>query len=192
MIVNEEDTFCPSSPQEWRNWLKKNHQKRQSVWLVYFSVKSGKSTLTWSEAVDQALCYGWIDSTRKTRDEESSYQFFCKRKPKSAWSKINKAKILHLIETKQMAQAGLDAVEIAKENGSWTLLDEIEELTIPAELAEALQSRPVAEEFFSGLSKSVKKMMLHWITMAKRPETRTKRIAELVDCAAERKKPKQF
>jgi len=192
MIVNEEETFCPADQIEWRNWLAENHQTKQSIWLVYFKMSSGKSTLTWSQAVDEALCFGWIDSTRKTRDAESFYQFFTRRKPKSNWSKINKAKIESLTAANKMAPAGHAVIEVAKLNGSWNILDEVEELTIPKDLLKALSARKGAKPYFLSLSKSVMKMMLYWVKSAKRPETRQKRIDEIADKAMEGLKPKQF
>ena len=142
--------------------------------------------------MDEALCFGWIDSIKKKRDAESSIQYFGKRKPKSTWSKINKQKIEKLIAEHRMSQAGYDAIAIAKENGSWEILDSVEELIIPEDLMFELSSRTNALEFFQSLSKSIKKMMLYWIISAKRPETRQKRILEIAGCAEKKIKPKQF
>lgn len=150
------------------------------------------STISWSEAVDEALCFGWIDSVRKTLDEEKFVQFFCKRKPKSGWSKINKEKIQRLIENGQMAQAGYQSIETAKQNGSWTILDDVEELKMPDDLAAAFKSRSGSKEYFLSLSKSVRKSILQWLLFAKRPETRQKRIAEIAELAGQKLKPKQF
>ncbi|WP_310589106.1 YdeI/OmpD-associated family protein [Runella aurantiaca] len=149
-------------------------------------------SITWSEAVDQALCFGWIDSTSKPIDDEKFMQFFCKRKPKSVWSKINKEKVLRLTEAGLMTQAGFESIETAKLNGSWNILDEVEELTIPQDLTDELKMKPVAEEFFLSLSKSVRKSILQWLVLAKRPETRQNRITEIAELAAQKLKPKQF
>ena len=148
--------------------------------------------MSWSDAVHEALCFGWIDSIKKKRDAESSIQYFGKRKPKSTWSKINKQKIEKLIAEHRMSQAGYDAIAIAKENGSWEILDSVEELIIPEDLMFELSSRTNALEFFQSLSKSIKKMMLYWIISAKRPETRQKRILEIAGCAEKKIKAKQF
>lgn len=192
MAEREIETFCPANRKEWRKWLIKNHQAKDSVWLVCFKSKANKPTISWSESVEEALCFGWIDSIRKTLDGESFTQFFSKRKPKSGWSKINKAKVELLIEKGLMAQAGLDSINRAKENGSWVILDEIEELIIPDDLEQGFKSKPESKDFFLSLSKSVKKAMLQWITLAKRPETRQKRIVEIVELASLKQKPKQF
>lgn len=192
MTPQETDTFYPSSPQEWRQWLEKNHEMKESVWLVYDKNTSNKRPLTWSESVDEALCFGWIDSKAKSIDDGKYMQFFSKRKPKSPWSKINKAKIEKLIAEGRMTQAGLDCIEKAKQNGSWTILDEVEELVVPEDFAKALEANSIAKEYFHGLSKSVRKHMLTWIAFAKQAETREKRINEIAVCASEKKKPKQF
>ncbi|MNK24401.1 hypothetical protein D3C87_427060 [compost metagenome] len=192
MAEKTTETFCPTGRAAWREWLLKNHDTKQSVWLVCYKTKANKPTLSWSDAVEEALCFGWIDSIRKTIDEESFTQFFSRRKPNSGWSKINKAKVEQLTATGLMTQAGLECINRAKENGSWNILDEVEELVIPADLATALEGTAGSKTFFMGLSKSVRKAMLQWITFAKRPETRQKRIAELVELASQNKKPKQF
>lgn len=192
MKHKEITTFCPESQEEWRAWLKENHLSSPSVWLVQHKQKSSRPSITWSESVDEALCFGWIDSTRKTIDEDSYVQFFCKRKPTSNWSKVNKAKVERLIAAGLMTEAGFKSIEIAKKNGSWSRMDEVEELLLPKDLEEAFLTQPGSADYFNSLSKSVKKMILQWVVLAKRPETRQKRIAELVDLAAQKLKPKQF
>lgn len=186
------ETFCPTSRTDWRKWLKKNHQSKQSVWLVCYTKKSNVPTVNWSETVEEALCFGWIDSTRKTIDEFSFMQFFSKRKVQSTWSKINKEKVEQLIESGLMTQAGLDIIETAKQNGSWTILDDVEELKIPKDLEKALKKQTGSKKYFLSLSKTVRKMMLQWLVLAKRSETRQKRISEIVEYAAQKQIPKQF
>jgi uncharacterized protein YdeI (YjbR/CyaY-like superfamily) len=188
----ETETFYPKNRHEWRQWLEKNHVDQQSVWVVMYKKQSGKPSILWTDAVDEALCFGWIDSLKKSVDSESSIQFFSKRKPKSAWSKINKDKVTRLIEEGQMTAAGLATIETAKQNGSWSLLDEVEELTIPKDLEQAFKNHHEAKEYFLSLSKSVKKMMLQWVAFAKRPETRQNRINEIAELAGKKMKPKQF
>ena len=190
--IKEEEIFYPKNKTEWRSWLEENHKKRQCVWIMYYKKKSHKPSISWSEAVDEALCFGWIDSTKKSFGVESSVQFFTKRKPKSVWSKINKEKIQQLIEKGLMTEVGYESIEIAKRNGSWNILDDVEELKIPSDLVEALQNQNEAEAYFLSLSKSVKKGILQWLVLAKRPETRTKRIREITELAAQKMKPQQF
>lgn len=186
------ETFYPTSQTDWRLWLEENHISKDAVWLVYYKKKANKPTLTWSNAVDEALCFGWIDSKAETVDHESFRQYFCKRKPNSTWSKINKVKVEKLLSENLIAQAGLDIIEIAKQNGSWTILDTAEELEIPTDLDKAFAIRLGSKDFFLSLSKSVRKNMLQWLVLAKQQETRQKRINEIVECAAQRQKPKQF
>lgn len=186
------EVFYPRNRAAWRKWLIKNHRSEESVWLVFHTKKSGRKTITWSDAVDEALCFGWIDSKRVKIDEETSHQFFSKRKPKSTWSRINKEKVQRLIDQQLMTEAGLECIETAKRNGSWTLLDEVEDLVIPPDLENALKGRKGALDYFLGLSKSVKKMMLQWIVLARRPETRQRRINEIAESAGRNTRPKQI
>src|SRR5687768_4464382 len=126
--MKETETFYAESRQHWREWLEENHDKSPSIWLIQYRMKSGVPTLSWSEAVDEALCFGWIDSTKRPIDNEKFMQFFTRRKPDSTWSKINKEKVERLIAEELMAPAGYQTIETAKQNGSWTILDTVEEL----------------------------------------------------------------
>jgi len=191
-MQKEIETYYPKSRTEWRKWLEKNHQSEQSVWLVYYKSSTKVASLSWSDAVDEALCFGWIDSTKKTIDNERYMQYFSRRKPTSNWSKINKEKVVLLIQNNLMTKAGYESIEIAKRNGSWAILDEVEALVIPEDLKEELTSYKGSMEYFDGLSKSDKKILLYWVVSAKRPETRKKRIFEIAESASENLKPKQF
>lgn len=191
-MENEIETFYPKSRQEWRDWLQDNHDKKQSVWLIYYKKQSNNPTVTYSEAVDEALCFGWIDSKSKPLDEHTFMQFFSRRKEKSVWSKVNKEKIERLTKGGLMTKAGFEIIEKAKQNGSWTILDEAEALTIPADLEHAFGARPNAKSYFLSLSRSDKRNILQWLTLAKREETRQKRIREIVELANQHLKPHQF
>ncbi len=186
-MKEEPSVFYPKTAADWRNWLNKHHEKERAVWLVFHSKKSGRKTITWSEAVDVALCYGWIDSKKIKVDEHTAHQFFSKRKAKSTWSKINKEKVERLIDAGLMQPAGQASIETAKQNGSWTILDDVESLTIPSDLEAALRQQQGAWDVFQVWSKSVKKMALHRIKMARQAETRTKRINEIVVAASQEK-----
>lgn len=192
MHKEEVETFCPKSPSEWRNWLEVNHQSEHSIWLVYYKSSTKVASLTWSEAVDEALCFGWIDSTKKTIDTERYMQYFSKRKATSTWSKVNKDKVVQLLANNQIAEAGLDSIERAKQNGTWSLMDDVENLILPEDLKIALLKKDNALEFYQSQSKSIKKGILHWVVVAKRSETRNKRIAEIARLAAQGLKPNQF
>ncbi|MDO6819471.1 YdeI family protein [Zobellia sp. 1_MG-2023] len=190
--MEETEIYCPANQQEWRKWLEKNHQQKNSVWLVIHKRNTANTNLSWSQAVDHALCYGWIDSTKRTIDAERYKQYFCKRKAVSNWSKINKEKVTSLTKKGLMTQAGHKSIAIAKANGSWTILDTVEALEIPADLAEELKKRKGATEFFIAQSKSGKKQLLYWVISAKRKETRQKRIQKIAENAGKNQKPKQF
>ena len=192
MNKKEIEKYCPKSRSDWRNWLENHHQTKQSVWLIFYRVSTKIPSLSWSEAVDEALCFGWIDSTKKTIDNERYMQYFTRRKPKSNWSRINKEKVEVLIKKRLMTQAGIKAIENAKDNGSWTILDDVENLVVPKDLKIALSKNTSSKEFFESQSKSKQKILLYWIVSAKRIETRNKRIAEIVRSAALNKRPKQF
>lgn len=182
------EVFYPQNTMAFRNWLQENHISKQAVWIVFHKKASKKESLSWSEAVDVALCFGWIDSKKIKINDDTSHQFFSKRKEKSTWSKINKEKTNRLIADGLMTKAGYKTIETAKQNGSWTILDEVEELIVPDDL----EDHEGSKDYFSGLSKSSKKMILHWIVLAKRPETRQKRIAEIAESASKQQKPKHM
>ena len=189
MVEKHIETFFATSHQHWRVWLQEHHADKQSVWLIYHKKKSGNPTLSWSEAVDEALCFGWIDSRAKPVDDTTYMQFFCRRKPASVWSKINKEKVQQLIDRGLMTEAGFSSIENARQNGSWTLLDEVEAGVIPADLTEALQKKPNAGSYFLSLSKSNRRNILQWLVLAKRVETRQNRIIEIVEQADQHSKP---
>lgn len=158
--------FYPTSQTEWRQWLEKNHLSKQAVWLVFYNKSLERSCISWREAVNIALCFGWIDSKKIKIDNETSHQFFSKRKSNSTWSKLNKAKVQKLIDNGRMTQAGYESIERTKQNGSWTILDEVEELIIPKDLEKAFKKHKGSKEYFLSLSKSVRKMILQWLAVA--------------------------
>lgn len=183
----------PRSRKEWRLWLKKNHASSPGVWMAYFKKSSSKQTLTVAEAVEEALCFGWIDSTQRKLDEERAILTFTPRKPRSVWSQINKERIKRLIETGEMTEAGLAKINEAKKNGSWDSLNNSDHHTnnnsIPEDLAKAFNKNKKALENFKGFAPSYRKRFLSWIDSAKRPETREARVKQTVLMAAVNKKP---
>lgn len=192
VLEKQIESFYPKSRQEWREWLEKNHIGKQSIWLIYYKKKSKVSTVSYNEAVDEALCFGWIDSKAKPLDDERYMQFFSKRKNNSVWSKINKGKVERLVKEGLMTKAGFEIIEKAKQNGSWTILDEAEALIIPQDLEDNFKMNQDAKKYFVRLSRSDKRNILQWLVLAKRPETRQKRITEIIRCADLNQKPKQF
>ncbi|HEY9083995.1 MAG TPA: YdeI/OmpD-associated family protein [Vicingaceae bacterium] len=186
------NSFCPSNKDEWREWLEKNHKKEESIWLIFYKKKSANFNLSWSQAVDEAICFGWIDSVKKSLDEERYIQYFTKRKPTSIWSKINKNKVKTLTKQGLMSDAGLKCVRIAKENGSWTILDTVEKLIIPEDLERKFQQYPNSKDYFQSLSVVIRKRLLYWVISAKKKDTREKRIGEIAEMAGKKLLPKNF
>jgi uncharacterized protein YdeI (YjbR/CyaY-like superfamily) len=178
-------TFWAKNQAEWREWLAQNHAIEKSIWLIMYKKESGVASINYQEALDEALCFGWIDSKPNKRDEQSFYQFFAKRNPKSNWSKVNKDKVAKLIAEGKMMPAGLEMIEIAQKNGTWTALDEVENLILPDDLQMAFQANVTAFEYWGKFPRSVKRGILEWVLNAKKAETRQKRIEETVSLAAQ-------
>ncbi len=168
----------PKTRAEWRAWLSEHHQQEAGVWLVTYKKATGKPRIDYDEAVEEALCFGWVDSKPATLDDERSMLYFAPRKAGTGWSKVNKQRIEKLIAGGLMTPAGLAKIEAAKQDGSWFRLDSVEALEIPQDLAEALAAYPNAGRYFDAFPRSVKRAILEWISNAKKPETRAKRIAE--------------
>ncbi|NAY90570.1 hypothetical protein GTQ34_01450 [Muricauda sp. JGD-17] len=170
---------------EWREWLHENHATSPGVYLIFYKVEHKKESMRWEEAVRVALCYGWIDSTVKSLGNGKRRQYFCPRKPKSVWSKINKDHIKDLKAKGLMHPSGLKAIEIAKDNGSWTALDDVENGVIPGDLQQVFDTNKKAFENFQSFTKGQRKSYLYWLNQAKREETRSKRILEIVSLSAQ-------
>jgi uncharacterized protein YdeI (YjbR/CyaY-like superfamily) len=183
------ETFHASGRREWRRWLEANHDRSPGVWLISFKKASGKPRVSYDEAVEEALCFGWIDSRANALDDERSMQLYSPRRPRSPWSKLNKQRIERLVAQGLMTPAGLAKIEAAKQDGSWGAYDAIEALTVPPDLEAALTARPTARRYFQQFSDSSKKQLLWWVESAKRPETRAKRIEQVVTAAAENRNP---
>ena len=170
----------PKSRAEWRKWLEENHTRPEGVWLISYKKATGKPRFDYAEAVEEALCFGWIDSKGNKLDEERSMLWFAPRKPRTGWSKPNKERVAKLLKAGWMAPAGLAKVEAAKKDGSWNALDSVEALEIPPDLKKAFSKNRTAKEYFDAFPRSVKRGILEWISSAKKTETRAKRIEETV------------
>jgi len=175
---------------EWRAWLAANHAKEVQVWLVYYKKKTGKPTIEYSASVEEALCYGWVDSIIKKLDDLKYARKFTPRRENSKWSPSNKKRVEELIRDGVMTEHGLQKVEAAKRNSNWDNLIQKPELTfnMPAEFVEALRKNKRAKETFDKLAPTYQKQYLGWIEVAKLPETREKRIKESIRLLAEGKK----
>lgn len=168
----------------WRRWLEKNHSKVKNVRLIIYHKASQSPGIRYDEAVEEALCYGWIDGKANRRDAETFIVLFAKRSPESTWSRSNRRRVEKMLKLGRMAKAGLETVELAKRQGTWAALAPAEELVIPDDLQQALAKQPTASRNFSTFRPSSRQMILAWITTAKKPETRQKRIEETVRLAA--------
>lgn len=173
---------------EWREWLHENHSVSKGVHLIFYRVNSGFESMRWEEAVQVAICYGWIDSTVRKLDDDRRIQVFSPRKDKSVWSKLNKTYIKKLLQENLMHESGLAKIETAKKNGSWTSLDAVEELIIPEDLQSAFEQNNIAFENYQQFSKSYKKNYLYWLNQAKREETRNNRIIQIIELCSQNKK----
>ncbi len=173
----------------WRAWLQANHATARGVWLVTWRPSSGRVGLDYEAAIEEALCFGWVDSTGGRVDDERGKLYFAPRKSRSAWAGSNKARVERLIRDGRMRPAGLAAIERAKADGSWEVLDSVERLEVPPDLALAFQANPVAAANFAAFPPSARKQNLASIALARRPETRADRIGRVVDAAARNERP---
>ena len=180
------ETLYVATRSEWRAWLEKNHATKKGIWLIYYKKNSGKPRVAYDDAVEEALCFGWIDSTVKKLDEDRYCQRFSRRNPGSEWSDSNKMRIKKLLADGKMAPAGLETIKgislkIPKKKP-------LAPVAIPADLKKALAADSSARENFKGLTEAYVRLCLRWIDAAKREETRQKRIAEFVELTAQKKK----
>lgn len=186
------NTCYAKTRKEWRKWLEKNHQSAKSVWLIMYHKSSETSSIYYDEAVEEAICFGWIDSIAHKRDEESKYQFFAPRKPKSNWSKANKERAQRMIEQGKMTSGGQQLIDLAKASGTWDALVDVQNSVIPPDLQKLLNKNKVALKNFLAFPPSSKRIILEWILNAKKNETREKRIEETVRLAADNIKANHY
>ena len=178
MAVEDHERVEAETREEWRRWLAANHASSPGAWLVSWKPATGRPAVGYDAAVEEALCFGWIDSLAKTVDEERSRQLFSPRRPGSRWSRSNRERVERLLAAGVMEAAGLAAVARAKANGAWTALEDVENLVVPDDLAAAFAAHPGSSEHWESFPVSVRRGLLQWILDAKRPETRARRIAE--------------
>jgi uncharacterized protein YdeI (YjbR/CyaY-like superfamily) len=178
----------PSTRAAWRTWLQKHHTSSTGVWLHFAKKHSKLPTVSYNDAVEEALCFGWIDGLTHPVDDTYYKQAFTPRKPKSAWAATNKARVEKLIAAKLMTPAGLAAIAQAKANGMWTKYDAVEAGTMPPDLKKALASAGV-RKVFDAWTPGRQKQCFYYLTDAKKPETRAKRIAKIVEAATSGRTP---
>jgi uncharacterized protein YdeI (YjbR/CyaY-like superfamily) len=179
----------PTSRKAWRAWLQKHHASASGVWLIFAKKHTGLPGPSYVDAVEEALCFGWIDGLMNPIDGDFYKQMFTPRKRKSTWAATNKARVERLIAAGQMTPAGLAVIAAAKANGSWTSIDDVEAMKAPPEFVAALKANPLAKKHYDGFPAFLRKQFLYRINSAKRPETRAARIAMLIDAAAAGRNP---
>ncbi len=166
---------------EWRQWLHDNHQTSKGVYLIFYKVGHENDSMRWEEAVKVALCYGWIDSTVKSLGDGKRRQYFTPRNPKSVWSALNKRHIEELSANELIHESGLKIINLSKQNGSWTAIDNVENGLIPEDLQKAFDQNVEAFKNYQNFAPSYRKNYLYWLNQAKREETRQKRIQDIIN-----------
>ena len=181
--MDDKPRVQPAGRAEWRAWLEANHRASGGVWLITWKRRAGEPTVGYEEAVEEALCFGWIDGVIRRVDDDRLMEWFAPRRPKSTWARTNKERVARLEAAGLMTDAGRRAVEIARANGSWESLDVIDALVVPDDLAAALAERPEARERFDASSVSVRRSALAWVYQARRPQTRAARVEQIAATA---------
>ena len=172
--------YHPQDLAAWRAWLEAHHDAARGVWVASWRRASGRDPVSYEDLVEEAICLGWIDSTANILDADRGLQLMTPRKPKSGWTRLNRRRVEAMEAQGRMTAAGRRAVDAAKANGWWTIYDAVEDLVEPQDLAAALAASPPARTAWNGFPPSARKQMLWWVISAGRPETRAKRIAQIV------------
>lgn len=182
----------PATRAAWRSWLCQHHRQGDSVWLVNWKKTSGKQAFTMDEAVEEALCFGWIDSLPRKLDEARTMLLISPRKPKSAWSAVNKARVERMIAAGLMTSAGLAKIEAAKADGSWDKLNSVDTLIAPTDLAHAFRRHEGSKAQWDAFPPSVRRGILEWLDAARTEVTREKRLEEIASLAARGERANQW
>jgi uncharacterized protein YdeI (YjbR/CyaY-like superfamily) len=190
--VEDDPRVQVESAEEWAAWLAANHATATGAWLVTWKAATGRPRPSYDEAVTEALRFGWVDSVARGLDDERTMLRYSPRKPRSGWSRPNKERIARLEAQGRMEPAGRAVLDQAKADGSWTLLDEVEDLVVPDDLADALAAHPGARERWDAFPRSARRGILEWIVQARRPETRAKRITDTAEKAARGERANQW
>ena len=182
--MDEAEELHFTTTAEWRAWLAAHHDRPTGVWLVSYKARTGKAAIAYEDAVCEALCFGWIDSTYRSIDDERGALWWSPRRKGSLWAGTNKARVARLEAEGRMTDAGRRAIEQARADGSWHILDSVEALVVPEDLAAALAAHPDADEHWEALAPTARRAYLLWIATAKREATRSKRVAETAERVA--------
>jgi uncharacterized protein YdeI (YjbR/CyaY-like superfamily) len=172
--------YHPADRVAWRLWLAANHETARGAWVASWRKPSDRPPVPYEELVEEAICFGWIDSTVNIYDDERGLQLMTPRKPKSGWTRLNRRRAASMDDQGLMTDAGRRAIEVGQANGFWTIYDTVEDLIEPDDLSTALDANPAARSIWDGFPPSVRKAMLWWVVSAGRPETRATRVAKIV------------
>ena len=189
-MTTEKDKYLYiTNRKDWRDWLRKNHDSRKEVWLIFYKKHTGKKRIPYDDAVEEALCFGWIDSIVKRIDQEKYAQKFTPRRSKSQWSEVNKKRAMKMIKGKKLTKAGLIKIKQEKKNGKWSeILVNKKEFALTTDIKKELTANKKAWENFNKLAPSYKKHYIGWITSAKKKETQDKRLKEALKTLEQGKK----
>ena len=191
-VINTYEQVLAADRDIWREWLVQYHSIAKGVWLVYHKKASGQPSVSYAEAVEEALCFGWIDSTMRPVDEQRYMQLFTPRKSGSEWSGLNKERVARMIEQGKITKAGMKKIDESKKDGTWKNVEQVEAMILPEDLAKRMSRSKKAMAYFESLKKTNKKYLLHWLNTAKRPETRQKRIDEIYEALKQEQMPARF
>ncbi len=189
-VQDDAERIEPENLAEWSAWLAAHHADTPGVWLVTHKQSTGLAAFDYDAAVVEALRWGWVDSTQRTVDDQRTMMWYAARRPGSVWTRRNKVRVAALEADGRMEPAGQAAVEAARNSGMWTLMDDVEDLVVPDDLAAALAARPGAREHWDAFPPSARKQALAWIVLAKRDETRAARVAEVAASSARGERPR--
>lgn len=191
-MAERREQFHAEAVEQWQGWLEERAATSKGVWLVGWKSHTGRPRIPYEDAVLEALAVGWIDSQAATLDEDRSMQWFSPRRPTSGWSRPNKARVARLESEGRMRPAGRRMVELAKQSGTWTKLDLIEDLVVPEDLAAAFDAHPGSAEQWESFPRSARRAILEWVANAKRPQTRARRVQETAEKASHGERANQW
>lgn len=186
------NSVFPKTRAAWREWLQANYEQDDGVWFIRYKKSAGKPIVRFDDAVEEALCFGWIDSLPRKLDEDRTMLYFAPRKQGSNWSGLNKQRVQKMIDAGLMTPAGMAKIEASKADGSWDALNDVENLVIPEDLDAAFTRYPNSKKNFENFPPSVRRGILEWILNAKRDATRQKRIDETARLAADNIRANQW
>lgn len=190
--LDDMERIHPDSRQQWRDWLAGNHDTAPGVWVITWRKAAGRDSLSYDEIVSEALAYGWVDSLPRSLDEQRTMLYVSPRKPGSGWSRPNKERVARLDAEDRLAPAGRAVIDAARVDGSWTSLDDVENLVVPNDLDAAFDAVAGARENWDGFPRSAKRGILEWISLAKRAPTRAARISETAEKAGRGERAAQW